>query len=126
MMRIHRLLQTVQLEDTQIRKAERLLGVRLPSVTDSDFEPRAKLVEEAVGAFKSWFDERKSDPAFVEAFKLYANPLAKEEEDQKKGKLPDDEKLLARIQEWPVSRAKRMSALAPMREEVWFHKKGGG
>ena len=110
MMRIHRLLQVVQLEDTQIRKVERLLEVRLPSVTDSDFESQAKLVEESVERFKSWFDERSSEAAFIETFKLYANPRSKEEED-KAGWLPDDEKLLALIKGWPA-KARVMSALA--------------
>jgi hypothetical protein len=111
MMRIHRMLQTVYLEDTQIRKVERLLGVRLPSVTDSDFEDQTKVVERAVGTFKAWFEDRKSDLEFLDIFKLYANPRSQEEENQKKA--PDDEKLLARIQSWPA--VKRMSALASMK-----------
>lgn len=105
MMRIHGLLQAVHLEDSQIRKAERVLGTRLPSVMDADFEGQAKLVEEAVGRFKAWYEERESDPSFVKAFKLYANPCLKEEEDKRKGKLPSDEELLARIQGWPPALA---------------------
>lgn len=105
MMRIHRLLETVQLHDTQIRKVERLLGTRLPSVTDSDFEPQTLLVEEAVGKFGLWLSERKDDPEFVETFKLYAHPRLKEEEKKKKGEIPDDEELLARIQGWPARKA---------------------
>ena len=112
MMRIHRLLEKVQLEDAQIRKVEKLLKTRLPSVTDSDFEAQAKLVEEAVWTFKAWFVEREPDPKFVEAFKLYTMPCLNED---KIKQVPDDEYLLVRILGWPASA--RISATVSVDEE---------
>lgn len=108
MMRIHKLLQTVKLEDVQIRKVEKLIGTRLPSVTDSDFEDRARIVGEHVEKFKAWFDARKSDSEFVKVFKSYAHPrLDPEEEDDedddKEARMAlRDEELFKRLKEWPA------------------------
>jgi arginyl-tRNA--protein-N-Asp/Glu arginylyltransferase len=109
MMRVHKLLETVKLDDVQIRKVERLIGTRLPSVMDVDFEEQAKRVEEHVGKFKEWFEARKSDTEFLKLFKLYANPREKDETAKASGKLPSDEELFKRLREWP---AKSLVAVA--------------